>query len=294
MEQARIVIRPQRLRSKDTEGSSAPKPFLWLALFAVVFVQWVYGADVPPPPSHATAPLPAAKIEIKLLVPADKVVVATKMLKLDEKPGVKEQVFFFDTSDYSLNAKHLILRARQKAGHPADSIVKLRTVAGAGELSDAEKGIKPEEDWTNETSPAISRSIRNVPLPDGLLGEVDQGRWSVDKLFNGAQRQMVEARIKNFHWETLRRFGPIEAELWEHKFKLKGFPEPVTVERWHIERDGRTLHILELSAKARTDANSDTKKLVGEFFNAAEGAGLGRPGGQSKTMLVLDFFKPGR
>jgi len=283
MERAWKVIHQKRPGAKNIGTFSTSVSFPWLALFAVAFVPWLQGAGAP-----------ADKIELKLLVPREKVAAATKMLKLDAKPGVKEQVFFFDTTNYVLEAHNLILRARQKVGHPADSTVKLRTASAASELSDAEKSIKPEEDWSNEIAPAISRSVDYDPLPDGVLATVDQGTWTVDKLFNDAQRRMVEARVKNFSWPALRRFGPIQAEVWDEQFKLKDFPEAVTVERWRIEKDGNALDILEVSAKTRPGKNGDARKLANQFFRAAEKAGLGRPGGQSKTMLVFDFFKPGR
>jgi hypothetical protein len=286
MERTWKRIRPKRSCVESSGTFSTAISILCLTLFAAACVSRHPGSDAPSPPS--------GKIEIKLLVPADKVAGAARMLKLDAKPGVKEQVFFFDTTNYVLDAHNLILRARQKAGHPADSTVKYRTKSTADKLSDAEKHISPEEDWSSETAPAISRSLDWDRLPDGLLGEVDRGRWTVDRLFDGAQRQMVEARMTNFKWQALRRFGPIQAELWDDQFKLEDFPEAVTVERWHIERGSQTLEILELSAKARPKTNADAKRLADEFFRSAEKAGLGRPGGQSKTTLIFDFFKPGR
>jgi hypothetical protein len=76
--------------------------------------------------------------------------------------------------------------------------------------------------------------------------------------------------------------------------KLKNFPRAATVECWHLTRDGRTLDILEVSAKARAQTDAEAKELVKQFFKATEEAGLGRPGGQSKTQIVLDFFNAGR
>jgi hypothetical protein len=49
-----------------------------------------------------------------------------------------------------------------------------------------------------------------------------------------------------------------------------------------------------VSAKARAQTDAEAKELVKQFFKATEEAGLGRPGGQSKTQIVLDFFNAGR
>jgi len=117
---------------------------------------------------------------------------------------------------------------------------------------------------------------------------------AVEELFNAEQRQLVASRMKDFPWERLRRYGPIEAEVWAQQWKLYGFPEAVTVELWHLRWEDRTQDILEVSAKARGQTEAQTQALARQFFAAAKAAGLGEPAGQTKTTLVLVFFKPGR
>jgi hypothetical protein len=251
-------------------------------------------SDAPPPALPIVSSSSPERMEIKLLVPADKVTQATKILELDSRPSVKQIICFFDTTDGALEARGLILRARQKTGSPGDSTVKLRTTGDTGELSKLEQSIKPEADWTRETDPSTSRSVDNPALPDGLVRKVAQGGAGAKKLFNKEQRRLVEARIKDFNWGGLRCYGPIQAEVWEQSFKLKIFPDAVTVERWHMTKETRTLDILEVSAKARVQTAAEGKELVKQFFKATEEAGLGSPGGRSKTQIVLDFFKPGR
>jgi hypothetical protein len=233
-------------------------------------------------------------MEVKLVVPADKVAGATKILKLDKQTAVEGEIVFFDTEDGALFAKNLILRARQKTGGLADSTVKLRTAGNGVDLSEVEKAIKPEADWTDETDPSFSRSVDNALLPDGFLRQVVAGGATADKLFNNQQRGLVESRMKNFSWSSLKCYGPIQAEVWEQKFKLEGFPNAVTVERWHMKKKERTLDILEVSAKARPQTTAEAKELAKQFFKAAAQSGLGNPGGLSKTEIVLNFFKPDR
>ena len=106
---------------------------------------------------ESAAPL-ARKNEIKLFVTAANTEQAIKALKLDEHKARKRTVIFFDTGDRSLGANHLILRARQQGKGHGDSTVKLRAPEGEAELSDAERAIQPEQDWTNENEPTVSRS----------------------------------------------------------------------------------------------------------------------------------------
>jgi hypothetical protein len=97
---------------------------LLIALCAVVLVDLPEDSAVGAPPNASTF---GGKMEIKLVVPPDKVAGATKILKLEKQTAVEGEIVFFDTEDGALFAKNLILRARQKTDGLADSTVKLRT-----------------------------------------------------------------------------------------------------------------------------------------------------------------------
>jgi hypothetical protein len=264
-----------------------------IALSLLLFVEALSGAELqrPAPPSPALPP--AWKTEIKLYVTAENAAQAIKALDLDEHRAVKELVCFFDTRDGALEANHLILRARQSVGQPGESTVKLRAPARAVDLSEAERAIPAEQDWTNETEPTLSRSVDREGLARGLVAKVASGRAAVEELFDDAQRKLVEARMKEFTWGSLRAYGPVEARVWHQQWKLRGFPEAVTVELWHLRRDGRSQDILEVSAKARAETAAQAQVLARQFFSAAKAAGLGEPAHQTKTRRTLDFFKPG-
>ena len=100
--------------------------------------------------------------------------------------------------------------------------------------------------------------------------------------------------MKNFRWDSLRRYGPAESRVWRQQWKLHGFPENVTVELWHLAKDGRTQDMLEVSASAKAETEAQAQELAWKFFAAARAAGLGESTGQTKTRMVLDFFQPGR
>ncbi|MGH8034568.1 MAG: hypothetical protein ACREO9_05030, partial [Lysobacterales bacterium] len=102
----------------------------------------------------------ARKNEIKLFVTVGDVEQALKVLKLDEADAVRQTVCFFETAVGALEAHQVILRARQKENKAGDSTVKIRAEAGTNaELSAEEIAIMPEQDWTHEDGPSLSRSL---------------------------------------------------------------------------------------------------------------------------------------
>jgi len=235
------------------------------------------------------------KNEIKLFVTAANTEQAIKALKLDEHQAKLRTVVFFDTSDRSLAANHLILRARQPGkGRRGDSTVKLRAPEGAVELSDAELAIQPEQDWTNENEATLSRSKDRESLAKDLVPRVIAGQLAMADLFDEEQHELVAGRMKDFNWAQLRLYGPVRAKVWRQQWKLDGFPEDMTVELWHLQKEGKTQDILEVSATAKAETEEQAKELARRFFAAARAAGMGEPTGQTKTQMVLDFFQPGK
>jgi hypothetical protein len=252
------------------------------------------GTNLPSPPPQSAAALKPCKAEIKLFVTAASAEQASRALKLDEHRAVKELVCFFDTSDGALEAGQIILRARQEAGKLGESTVKFRDTASPAELNDTERAVKHEQDWTSETNSTLSHSLNRRSLPEGLVTRVARGKAGVDELFNKAQRKLAESRVRDFDWKSLKCYGPVEVKVWRQQWKLEGISEPVTVELWHLEKDGRVQDILEVSAKGRAETAEQIQVLALRFYEAARVAGLGEPAGQTKTKMVLDYFKPGR
>jgi hypothetical protein len=239
----------------------------------------------------ATQPADAVrKNEFKLLVTATDAATVLKTLGLQRQRADSEIVYYFDTSDKLLQAHHVTLRARQSTGHSGDSIVKLRALAGTLELSDAERELVPEQDWTDERQPSEARSLSRKHLKKGLVDNVGSGAAPVAELFTDAQRQLVQARVPGVAWDGLQAFGPIDAEVWSRQAQLAGFATPVTVELWHLRQQGRSEEILEVSAKVSAQNDAEAQAQARQFFAAAKAAGLGEPNGQTKTQLVMDFF----
>ena len=252
---------------------------------------WSFGeTPLPAPPLKN----PSTKNEIKLLVTAENPEQALKSLNLNEGHAVAQTVCFFDTGDAALAAVNLILRAREKPGEAGESTVKLRAIPGETELSAAEQAIPLEQDWTHPDGPILSRSLNQDALAAGWVSKVAAGEVPALTLFNEEQRALITARVKDFKWENLKCYGPVEARVWRQQCKLPGFAGGVTVELWHLKNADRVQDILEVSAKGKAETPLQAQALAKQFFAAAKAAGLGEPSGQTKTKQVLDFFKPGR
>lgn len=257
-----------------------------LVLLVFLIPAWV-GSAAPAPVKKSKG----EKSELKMVVSPDRVAMAMTVLDLEEKPPVPTEALFFDTKGGALQAANLILRVRHKAGTPGTSTVKLRTLGGEGELSEAEKSTPPEFEWTNPDEAMVSRAKDHQIPPDRYNAVIRHGA-SPALLFSKKQRAAVAARLPELRWEDLIAHGPVHGEVWDRQSELKGFPIPVTVERWHLQRDGQSAEIFEVSAAERTRNQTEAKELAAAFFQAAENAGFGRSMSKTKTQMVLDFFRP--
>ena len=140
----------------------------------------------------------------------------------------------------------------------------------------------------------LSRSLNRASINSGLVPKVAAGDAPVRDLFDTAQQDLVAARFKDIRWESLKRYGPVETQVWKKLFKFEGFTEPVTVELWQLRKDGKSEQILEVSTKAVAETDAHARALAKQFFAAARSAGLGEPASLTKTKKVMDFLKPGR
>ena len=215
------------------------------------------------------------------------------VLKLDEKLAYRQTVCFFDTADGALEARGLILRARQKDGGPGESTVKLRAIEGAGELSDAERAIQPEQDWTREDGPTLSRSVDHEAITEGLVARAAAGEGRVIELFNDQQQKLVMARMKDFNWESLRRYGPVEAKVWKQQRKLEGFRG-----KGHhrdLESGKRRAHA-ESARSLRQREGRDRRAGAGSrstVFRSRQGRGTGRAFGPDENPPGAGVFQTG-
>lgn len=230
--------------------------------------------------------------ELKFVVQDESYSTALRKLdKMDTKGKTKElTICFFETSEPSLG--DVILRARKIKNDPDDSTVKVRSVGSALNMGSVEKKLEEEQDWTSTAAPNLSRSCDWEKVPKDLFDDVMNGREKTKDLFKGSnQSDLIKERLPKLDWSALRRYGPFEAEKIKYKFD-DDFPE-ITVEAWHLEKNGQRKEVLELSAKVKAETQSEVKQKASDFFKAVEHAGFGKSQSKSKTAIVLDFLKPG-
>lgn len=244
------------------------------------------------PPVFA-ADKPLHQNEIKFQVVPAKVAAVLKSLNLDSNAATPRDVCFFDTADGALAARNLIVRVRQTAGKSGDVTVKIRTTDATAELSKAEQAISPEQDWTGESEPVISRSVERTLRDRELLGRVLAGKTSVRELLTKQQQELITGRIKGFRFESLKRHGPFKAQVWKKLSHLGGFEGQLTVELWDLQKADRIEEVLELSTTATTETDAQAGAVAKRFFAAAKTAGMGKPDPRTKTRRVLDFYQPG-
>lgn len=244
-------------------------------------------------PSVFAAGEPLRENEIKFQVAPANVATALKTLNLNPAAATTRNTCFFDTADGALAARNLILRVRQTAGKSGDSTVKIRTTEATAKLSPAEQAIPPEQDWTGESEPAISRSADRALTDSALLGRVLAGKAPVRELFNKQQQALVTGRIAGFKFKSLKRHGPFKTRTWKKLSNLDGFARQLTVELWSLEKAGRSEQILELSTKVTTGTDAQARAVAKRFFAAAKSAGMGKPDTRTKTRRIIEFYQPG-
>lgn len=248
-----------------------------------------------------TGALPAQEIEVEvkhLISEAAAEAAFAKLNPLFPEGAINQRVCYFDTAPAGENAKGaldkagIILRAREKADDDDDSTLKLRGAEGATVTGAIANSLEIEQDWTSPSKINFSRSQDDKKVKEGRFEEVMSGSKKPKSLFE-KQVPLMEEQNKGFDWGSLKRYGPLKAQLWK-KVPLEGFDRKVTVEKWFLEKEGapaRTL--LEISAKVKGASKEEISIKAEAFYKAALKFETGESPAASKTSLVLDYFKPG-
>jgi hypothetical protein len=225
------------------------------------------------------------RLEIKCLVPENKIADVSKNLSIDaEHPTETRVVCFYDTSSNALfeHTPRVILRSRYASdGTKPDTTVKIRGAKLKG------PDVECESDRVIGKPPAESCSLTDKKQPVDEIKKANAGK-DVKKIFNHDQEKFVKKAGVDVHWEKLVPFGPVEeVKVWKH-LSAPGL-ENVTAERWDLpEMNGKSKRVLfEVS----------TKVLVTQEFDAT--AALSKALGitvteeheqETKTKIVMDHF----
>jgi hypothetical protein len=223
-------------------------------------------------------------VELKLTVPDSDRRSATAALDLDPLDAQIRQVFFFDTTDLTLNRAGVVVRARRIQGRDGDSTVKLRPVA-------------PDELPPKlRKSPAFGVEVDALPggyvCSGSLKGvtkslavrEVAAGERPIRKLFTKEQRAFYADHAPDgLKLDDLTVLGPIN--VFKLKFSPRDFNRSMVAELWNYPDGSR---ILELSTKCMPNEAFQVASETRDFLNE-HGIDLSAEQ-QTKTATALDFF----
>jgi hypothetical protein len=223
-------------------------------------------------------------IELKLTIRPDQEAKAIRFFDLDESSGEVRQIYFFDTTKLALFKKGVILRARQIKGGGDDSTVKIRPVDPEKVVPSWKKakGFKLEADVVGEK--VVKSASLSWPQNKDEIEEVARKKRPIDKLFSSDQERFLGSFAPvAVEFKKLKAMGPIEALRW--KVKIKGLPDTITAEEWHLP-DGSEQ--LEVSIKVKPGEIRSAHKRFGDFLKKA---GLVFQAGQeAKTRVALEYF----
>jgi hypothetical protein len=224
------------------------------------------------------------KVELKLTVLTTDEPHVQALLAARRAEPTRRRVYFYDTRELALDARHLILRSRLIQGEDDDSTVKLRPADLSGDGAGWREigGVEAELDVVGSRQ-VVSARVDGEPDP-GEIEDVEAERRPVASLFSRKQEALVEAYADDVSLDDLEVLGPIDARKWELD-DLEGFPYELSIEEWALPDASR---FIELSFKVdpgeATDAQTAFRALLADLEIDATGDQV------PKTSRVLRFF----
>src|SRR6266487_3164775 len=203
-------------------------------------------------------------VEIKCLVPEEKVVQVSQKLDLDSKTPLTRVVCFFDTGSLSLfqHEPKVILRSRYDSSNKTDTTVKVRGAKVQG--NDVECEFDKVMGKERGLSCSVTDTKQQKVTLEGTFGKVD--------------------------WQRLRPYGPVKGiQVWK-KIKLPGGPD-LTVECWKLPaRSRKPARVLfEVSAKVPLAEEEKVSKEIGELVGLSDSESDQES--ETKTRIVLEHFR---
>jgi hypothetical protein len=225
------------------------------------------------------------RVEIKCMVPENKIADVSKRLGLDAgHPTETRVVCFYDTSSKMLfeYTPKVILRSRYATdGTKTDTTVKIR----GAKLKGAD--VECESDQVIGKPRAESCSLTDKKQPLDEIKKANEGK-DVKRIFNDDQEDFVKEANVKVDWEKLVPFGPVEGvKVWKN-VSAEGL-EKVTVERWELsERDGKPRRVLlEVSTKVPVSQESEATEALSKALGIT---GTEEQEQETKTKIVMDHF----
>lgn len=224
-------------------------------------------------------------VEIKCLVPVEKMGEFSKRLRLDSRVPLKRTVCFYDTDALSLFQHNptVILRSRYDSSFETDTTVKVRdgTLQIEAAQCDFDKVLGKER--------MLSCSLTDTNQEEKQIRNANAG-GNVKKIFSREQEKTVKTAFGKIDWQELRPYGPVKGILVWKRIKLPGRPD-LTVERWRLpHRSGKPARVLlEVSAKVRIAEEARVAKWVADLVGISD-RGIDQQS-ETKTRIVLEHFR---
>jgi len=231
------------------------------------------------------------RVEIKCLVPENKIAEISAKLNLPPEPTLVRVVCFFDTSSLALfhhKPASLILRSRYDSAE-TETTVKVR----GGNLEE-DDDVECESDKVCGKEPTKSCSASSDKQEQKEIKTANCGK-AIKKIFSQKQESVAEKAFGKIEWDKLQPYGPVEGvQVWK-KIEVPpaaGVPEggpSLTVERWDLPaRQGKRPRVLfEVSTKVAESEVDKVSNWLAEFLalplNGSEES-------ETKTKIVLEHF----
>jgi uncharacterized protein YjbK len=201
------------------------------------------------------------KSEVKLALDPTKAHDALGKLGVrDKEPDKARSIYFFDTCDLQLAAKHVIFRARVSKEGSGETTAKLRQDHSPKVRSNICKDVKCEEDRSAPDQAAISCSF-DRDLGGGEISIAVAG-GKIAELFSTEQIELVGLDKSPPPWERMRAFGPIASRTWKDVTIGRGSTATqATIEEWTLPGETKA-GLLEVSQRVERD---DAKKALGDL-----------------------------
>jgi hypothetical protein len=229
------------------------------------------------------------RVEIKCLVPENKIGEISAKLDLASKTPLVRVVCFFDTSKLALfhHTPSVILRSRYDSSE-TDTTAKVRGARMEGE------DVECESDKVCGKERTESCSVTNEKQEKAEIKTANCGK-DIKKIFSKKQEAMAQKAFGKIDWKKVQPYGPVEGvQVWK-KIEVPpilGVREagpPLTVERWDLPaRQGKPSKILfEVSAKVPLAEEAKVSKWLDDLLALPES---GNEESEAKTKVVLQHF----
>ena len=204
------------------------------------------------------------RAEIKLLVQADKIGEARRLLNLTDAPGKHHKIYLVETPHFDLNKFGLILQLRAEANDWMEVTVKFNPKDSSRPINDEWQGkLEKEPEWLVGKGQTVWYSLKQNLGGAERINHPDE---NLDILFTDEQKTLFTQVVNHqTNIAELHALGPIAADIWE--WSEEAADDKISAELWTFGNK----QLLELSRKANT---ANLKAEADKFEQALKRKGI--------------------